>query len=134
MLAFLLQIRGVGHKPLFHHLVDDLLDQVLELLTRLLLIAVRWFTQQLLQRFFREHAAAEERFQNGVVQRLHRPVLVAGGRIAPGIAEPARKQQVGELRHQILEIDLVEQVAGVFRVTVFHLVLGRLKAAPTYVE
>src|SRR5262245_7984189 len=89
MLAFLLQVRGVGHKPLFHHFVDDLLDQILELLTRFLLITVRWLTEQLLQRLLREHAAAEERFEDGVVQRLHRPVLVARGRIAPRVAEPA---------------------------------------------
>ena len=120
MLAFLLEIGRAGDEPLFHHPLDDLLDQILELLPRLLLVAVRRFAEQLLQRLFRQHAAAEERFENRVVQRLHRAVLVAGRRIAPRIAEPARQQQVGQLRDQILEIDLVEQVAGVLRVAVFH--------------
>src|SRR6266850_7156780 len=89
MLALLLEVRRGGHESLLHHLVDDLLDEILELLARLLLVAVRRLAEQLLQRVLRQHAAAEERFENRVVQRLHRPVLVAGGRIAPWIAEPA---------------------------------------------
>src|SRR5204863_9415199 len=86
------------------------------------LVAGRRLAEQLLQRFFRQHASAEERLENRVVQRLQGAVFVAGRRIAPGVAEPARQQQVGELRHEILEIDLVEQVAGVFGVAVFHFI------------
>ena len=120
MLALAVEIRRAGDEPLFHHAFDDLLDQIFELLARGLLVAVRGLTEQLLQRVLRQHTAAEQRLENRVVQRLHRPVLVAVQRIAPRVAEPARQQQVGQLRHEILEIDLVEQVAGVFRVSVFH--------------
>src|SRR5215831_9101130 len=69
-LALLIEVRRAGDEPLLHHLVDDLLDQILELLPRLLLIAVRRFAEQLLQRLFRQHAPAEERLENGIVQRL----------------------------------------------------------------
>ena len=51
--------------------------EVFELLPRCLLIAVGRLAEQLLQRLVRQHAAAEERLENRVVQRLHRPVLVA---------------------------------------------------------
>jgi hypothetical protein len=120
MLPLALQIRRPGHEALLHHLLDDLLDQILELLPRAFLIAVGRFAEQLLQRIIREDAAAEQRLEDRIVQRLQCPVLIAARRIHPRIAEPAREEQVGELRHQILEIDLVEQVAGVFRVAVFH--------------
>ena len=120
MLAFLLEIGRAGDEPLLHHLLDDLLDEILELLPRLFLVAVRRLAEQLLQRLFRQHASAEQRLENRVVQRLHGAVLVAGRRITPRVAEPARQQQVRQLRHEILEIDLVEQVAVVFRVAVFH--------------
>ena len=36
------------------------------------------FAEQLLQRLIRQHTAAEQRFENRIVQRLHRPVFVAG--------------------------------------------------------
>jgi hypothetical protein len=76
--------------------------------------------EQLLQRFFRQHAAAEQRLEDGVVQRLHGAVLVARRRVAPRVAETAREQHVGQLRDEILEIDLVEQVARVLCVAIFH--------------
>ena len=112
---------GAGDEALLHHAVDDLLDQILELLARRFLIAVGRLAEQLLQRLLRQHAAAEQRLENGVVQRLHRAVLVAGRRIAPRVAEPAGEQHVRQLRDEILEIDLVEQVAGVLGVAIFHL-------------
>src|SRR5206468_10969621 len=60
----------------------------------------------------------EQRGENGVVQRLHRPLVV----VAPvGIAEAAGEQQVGQLGDQIFQIEVVELVAGVLRVPVLHL-------------
>ncbi len=120
VLALGLEIRRARDEPLFHHPLDDLLNQILELLARRFLIGVGRIAEQLLQRLFRQDAAAEERLEDRVVQRLHRPVLVAAGGIAPRIAEPAREQQVGQLRHEIVEIDLVHQVAGVLRVSELH--------------
>ena len=78
MLPLLLEIGRTGDEALLHHLLDDLLDEVFDLLPRFFLIAVRRLAQQLLQRFFREHASAEERLENRIMQRLHGAVLVAG--------------------------------------------------------
>ncbi len=119
VLALGLEVRRAGDEAALHHAVDDLLDQVLELLAHAFLIAVGRLAEQPLHRFVRQHAPAEERVEDGVVQRLHRPVLV-GVRRVPGIAEPARQQQVRQLRDEILEVDLVEQVAGELGVAVFH--------------
>ena len=91
-----------------------------DLLTRALLIAVGGLAQEFLHRLVRKHAAAEQRLQNRVMQRLHRTVLFVVERMTPRVVEPAREQQVGQLRDEIVDVDLVEQVAGVFRVAVFH--------------
>ena len=117
-----LEVRRARDEALLHHPLDDLLDQILELLPRALLVAVGRFPEQLLQRFVREHASAEEGFEN---RRRAAPASCdprrSHGRIAPGVAESARQQQVRELRDKVLEIDLVEQFAGVLGVAVFHL-------------
>jgi hypothetical protein len=118
--ALAVEVGRPGQESLFHHPLDDLLDEILELLACGLLVAVRGLAQQSLQRLVRQHAAAEERLQNRVMQRLHGPVFLVVERIAPRIVEPAGEQQVRELRHEILEVDLVEQVAGVFRVAELH--------------
>ena len=77
LLTLAFEIGRAGDEALLHHAVDDLLDQILELLPRRFLIAVGRFAEQLLQRFLRQHSTAEQRLENGVVQRLHGPVLVA---------------------------------------------------------
>jgi hypothetical protein len=64
-----------------------------------------------------QHAAVEQRVENRVVQRLHRPLFVVH---AVGVAEAAGEQQIGELRDQILEIQIVELVARECRIPVFH--------------
>ena len=122
-LAFLLQVGGARDEPLFHHALDDLLNEILELLARLLLVAVGRLTEELLDGLVRQHAAAEQRLEDGIVQRLHRAVLFVA-RAAPRIVEPAREQQVGQLRHEIVDVDLVEQAACVLRVAVFHGILS----------
>ena len=88
MLALGLEIRRAGDEALFHHALDDLLDEIFELLPRLFLIAVGRFAEQLLHRLFRQHAAAEQRLENRVVQRLHRPVVVAVGGSPHGLLNP----------------------------------------------
>jgi len=120
MLALALEIRRARDESLLHHPLDDLLDQLLELLPRGFLVRVGRVAEQSLQRLLRQNPAAEQRLENRIVQRLHRAVLAAAERVAPWIAEPAGEQQIGELRHEILEVDLVEEVAGVLCVTVFH--------------
>ena len=121
MLALLVEIRRAGDEALLHHALDDLLDQILDLLSRAFLIAVSGLAEQLLDRLVREHAAAEQRLEDRVVQRLHRAVFLAVERMAPGIVEAAREQQVGQLRDEIVQVDLVEQVAGVLGVAEFQL-------------
>ena len=102
---------------LFRHALDDLLNELFELRPRVGLIAVGRVAQQPLDRVLRKHAAVEQRVQNRVVQRLHRPLLVVH---AVRVAEPAGEEQIGELRHQILEIQIVEIAAREFRVPVLH--------------
>ena len=51
-------------------------------------------TEQPFDRLLREHAAVEERVEDGIVQRLHRAVVFVA---AVRIAEPARQEQVGQL-------------------------------------
>ena len=101
------------------HAVDDLLDQLFELLPHLFLIAIRRLAEDLLEHVVREHAAAEERLENRVVQRLHAAVVVVG-RIAPRVAEAARQQQVGQFRHELVHVELVEERGDVFLVAIFH--------------
>jgi hypothetical protein len=99
------------------HALDDLLNQFLELRTRVALIAVGRIAEQPLDALLRQHAAVEQRVQNRIMQRLHRPLGLVG---PVRVGEPARQQQVGQLRHQILEIQIVEQVAGELRVAILH--------------
>ena len=86
--------------------------------------------EQPLEHVRRQHAAAEQRFEDRVVQRLHRAVLVLR-RIAPGIGESAREQQIRELRHELVHVELVKERRGVFRVFVTHYLSARaLASAP----
>ena len=98
---------------LLGHALDDLLNQLLELRPRVGLIAVGRIAQQPLDRLLGQHAAVEQRIQNRIVQRLHRALLVVH---AVRVAEPAGEEQIGELRHQIFEIEVVEVAAREFRV------------------
>ena len=116
-LALGLEIRRHRDVALLGHPLDDLLNQLFELRARVGLIAVGRIAEQLLDRLLRQHAAVEQRVENRVVQRLHRPLVVVQG---VRVAEAARQQQVRELRDQILQIEIVELVADVFRVAVLH--------------
>ena len=118
--ALAVELRRLADEAAFHQAVDDLLDQFLELLARFVLLAVGGRAEQLVEGFVGEDAAVEQCIEDGIVQRLHRTVVVRAERIAPGVAEPAREQQVRQLRDQIVEVDLVEQVAGVLRVAELH--------------
>ena len=100
------------------HPVHDRLDELLELVAHLLLGAVRLVAEELLEQVLRQHAAAEQRFENCVVQRLHRPIPIIG-RVSRA-PEPAREQQIRELRHELVHVEIVQQVGHVFRVGVFH--------------
>ncbi len=100
------------------HAFDDLLDQLFELLARGVFVALGRVTEHLLEEIVRQHAAVEQRFENRVVQRLHRAIAVIAG--VARVPEPARHQQVGQLRHQLVHVELIEQVGNVLRVFVFH--------------
>ena len=82
---------------------------------RLLLVGVH----QLVDRLLRQQPARQQRLEDGVVQRLHRVVRVGPGRHLLA-REPARQQEVGQLRQQVLEVEAVEFVAGELRVPVAH--------------
>ena len=77
---------------------------------------------QALEHLVGHHTAIEQRVEDGVVERLHRAVVIVLG--VPRVVEPARQQQVGQLRDQRLEVELIEQVFDEFRVAIFH---GQLK-------
>jgi hypothetical protein len=79
------------------------------------LVAVRRIAEQPFDRFLGQNAAIEQRVENRVVERLHRFLVFVG---AVGIAEAARQQQIRQLRHEVLEIEIVEVVAGELRVPV----------------
>jgi len=81
------------------------LDHLLEELVARLRVA-----HQLRQVLFREQAAAQQRLQDGVVERLEVvfvPVVHLLG------AEPAVEQEVGQLRDEVLEVEVVPQLAEV---------------------
>ena len=100
------------------HLVDDLLDQLLELIAHLLLAALGLVAEHLFEQIVGQHAAVEQRFEDRVVQRLHGAVAVVAG--VARVPEPARHQQVRQFRHQLVHVELVEQIGNVFRVFVFQ--------------
>ena len=97
------------------HPLDDLLDQLLEPLLRCLVAVL---AEQLLQPLVGQHAAAQQRVEDRVVQRLHRPLVVGAAEVR--IAETAGKQQVRQLRHQLVHVELVEQVGDEFAVAILH--------------
>ena len=107
------------------HALDDLLDQLLQLIAHLLLAAFGLVAEHFLERVFRQHAAVEQCLENGIVQRLHGLVAVVAG--VARVAKPARHQQVRQLRHEFIHVQVVQRVGGVFRVFVFHVLQRRLK-------
>ena len=90
-LALGVEIRRRRDVAFLRHPLDDLLNQFLELRPRIALIRVGRIAEQPLDRFLRQHAAVEQRVEDRVVQRLHRPILFVHG---VGIAEAARQQQI----------------------------------------
>src|SRR5207245_6841024 len=109
-LALGLEVRRRRDVALVRHPLDDLLNQLLELRSRVSLIAVGRIAEQSLDRLFRQHAAIEQRVEDRVVQRLHRALVVVHPVRVP---EAAGQQQVGELRDQIFEIQAIELIAYV---------------------
>ena len=118
-----------GQIALVLQLLDDPLDELVETLFGVLgLLPV--LAEQLLERLVREHAAVEDRLQDGIVQRLHRMprfVVVVGQAVRA--VEAAREQQVGQPREQILEIELVEVLAGELGVAILHLAIRLLSSS-----
>ena len=88
--------------------VDQLVDPLLGVLGVLPVLA-----EQPLEHFVGQRAA-QQRFEDRVVQRLHRmPVVIAGH--AVGVLEAAAEQHVREPRQQVLEIEVVEIFRAVLR-------------------
>ena len=95
-----------GQIALMLQLLDDPLDQLVEPLLRIVgLLPV--LAEQLLERLVGEQPAVQDRFEDGVVQRLRRMprLVVVVVRQPVRAVEAAREQQVGQLRQQILEVD-----------------------------
>ena len=91
-LALGLEIGRHRDVAFFAHALDDLLDQLLELRSRIVLVGVRGIPKQLLDGLFRQHAAVEQRVEDRVVQRLHRPLFLVHA--AARVPEPAGEQQI----------------------------------------
>ena len=115
---FRLEVGRGGDVARLLHLLDDLLDQLLELIAHVLLVAFGLVAEHLFEHILGEHAAVEQRFEDRVVQRLHGAVAVVAG--VARVPEPARHQQVRQLRHQLVHVEIVEQIRNVLRVFVFH--------------
>ncbi len=111
------EIRRHGNVALVGHALDDLLNQFFELRPRIALIGVGRIAEQALDGFFRQDAAVEQRVEDGVVQRLHRPLFLVH---AVRAAESAGQQKIRQLRDEIFEIQVVELVADIFGVTILH--------------
>ncbi len=102
-------------------LLDDPPDEIVEAFFGVLgLLPI--LAEHLLERLIREHAAVEDCLQDGVVQRLHRVpgLVVIVVRQSVRALEAAREQHVGEPGEQVLEIDIVEVVAGELGVAILH--------------
>ncbi len=116
-----LQVRGRRDEALFHHPIDDVLNELLQLRARIPLIRVRRISHQPLERLLRQHAAVEQRVHDGVVQRLHGAIVFGVAvHAVEGRMKPARQEQIRQLLDQIVQIQIVQRVARVFRVLVFH--------------
>jgi len=78
--------------------------------------------EQLFDHLVGEHSSVEQRLEDGIVQSLSRvPGHAVVVREAVGVVEAARQQEVGELREQLLEIEVVEILAGEPGVAVLQL-------------
>ncbi len=119
-----LQIGRRRDEPFLHHAIDDVLDEFFQLRSRIGLVGIGRVAQQSLERFLRQHAAVEERVHDGVVQGLHRAVVFGlAVHAAVRRLEPARKEQIRQLLDQVVEIEIVQRIAGVFGVFVSHVML-----------
>jgi len=110
------------------HPLHDLLDQLFEPLLRL---GVRLVAEQLLQRVLRQHAAAQQGFQNRVVERLHRAFVLRPGEVR--IVEAAREQQIGQLRHELVHVEVIQGRWGVLAVLEAHRLNQTVLGAACYV-
>ncbi len=116
-LALGFKIRWHGDVAVVGHPFDDLLDQLFELRACVRLIAVGRIAEQSFDRLLRKNAAVEERVEDGIVERLHRPLSLVG---AVRVPEAARQQQIRQLRDEILDIDIVEIVTRVLGIAIPH--------------
>ena len=105
-------------------LVENLLNQPFDALLGVVsLLPV--LAEQLLDHLVGEHSSVEQRLEDGIVQSLARvPGHAVVVREAVGVVEAARQQEVGELREQLLEIEVVEILAGELGVAVFKVRLS----------
>ena len=113
--AVRLEIGRRGDEAFLHHPIDDVLNQLLELRARVCLIGIGRIAKQALQRFLGQHTAVEQRVHDRVVQRLH-GAIVFGLPVHPAVGrlEAARQQQIRQLLNQLVEIQIVQRVAGIF--------------------
>ena len=119
--ALRLQIGRRRDEAFLHHPLDDVLDQLLELRSGVGLIGIRGIAEQALERFLRQHTAVEQRVHDGVVQRLHGAVVIGlAVHAAVRRLKAARQQQIRELLDQIVEIQIVQRIAGVFAEYLSH--------------
>ena len=88
-----------------------LLDQLLQLLANVVFAALGLVAEQLVHYIRRQDAAAEQRFENRIVQRLHRAIHPPAR--VPRIVEPAREQQIAQFRHELVHVEVVERVGDV---------------------
>ena len=120
-LPIALDIRRGGDVALLLQLLDDPVDELVEALFRVVAILPA-LAEHLLERLVGQETAVQQRLEDRVVQRLHRSAVLAGHPVR--VVEPARQQEIGQPREQLLEVELVEVLAGVLGIAVFHVSTG----------
>ena len=120
-LPIALDIRRGGDVALLLKLLDDLVDELVEARFRVVAILPA-LAEHLLERLVGQETAVQQRLEDRVVQRLHRSSVLAGHPVR--VVEPARQQEIGQPREQLFEVELVEVLAGVLGIAVFHVSTG----------
>ena len=116
-LPIAVEIRRGRDVSLLLKLLDDLVDELVEPRFRVVAILPA-LAEHPLERLVGQETAVQQRLEDRVVQRLHRSSVLAGHPVR--IVEPARQQEIGQPRQQLFEVELVELLAGVLGIAVFH--------------
>jgi hypothetical protein len=101
------------------HALDDLLDQFFELSARAFFVAPRRHRRTSARAIIRKHAPIQQRLEDRIVQRPASSRSLSSS-VSRGLPKPLDINQVGQLRHELVHVELVEQIGNVLRIFVFQ--------------